>query len=439
MAYEDNEFETSQQSDVEEATKIELPPDYKVILYNDDYTTKDFVVDVLETVFHKTTSEAITIMESVHKTGRGVAGIYSYDIAMTRASLTVQLARAQHHEFITPEHLLRQALNYRSVLSVLLTSGGDVTGIRKGLDEYLKKNIPVIAPVEEKKQSARAKKIAKTKTEHNSALEQNPIETMAFQAVMDRTCTHCVSSDKDVIDFSDVLVSMIDETKNYCSYILKQSGIERLKLIEVISYMRNNEQLLQNDTTTITPQDKQRMMEDMMRVIDNNESTQKKNTDATPIPDGYGDNVFQPQQPGGASTKTALEKYTTNLTQLAKDGKLETLIGREDEIERTVQILCRRTKNNPLHVGDAGVGKTAITEGLAVRIVNGEVPELLKDFSIYSLSMGTVLAGTRFRGDFEERLKQITDELMKKEKAILFIDEIHTIIGAGSVSNGTVY
>lgn len=349
-----------------------------------------------------------------------------------------EFARAQHHEFITPEHLLRQALNYRSVLSVLLTSGGDVTGIRKGLDEYLKKNIPVIAPVEEKKQSARAKKIAKTKTEHNSALEQNPIETMAFQAVMDRTCTHCVSSDKDVIDFSDVLVSMIDETKNYCSYILKQSGIERLKLIEVISYMRNNEQLLQNDTTTITPQDKQRMMEDMMRVIDNNESTQKKNTDATPIPDGYGDNVFQPQQPGGASTKTALEKYTTNLTQLAKDGKLETLIGREDEIERTVQILCRRTKNNPLHVGDAGVGKTAITEGLAVRIVNGEVPELLKDFSIYSLSMGTVLAGTRFRGDFEERLKQITDELMKKEKAILFIDEIHTIIGAGSVSNGTV-
>jgi ATP-dependent Clp protease ATP-binding subunit ClpA len=325
-------------------------------------------------------------------------------------------ARVQHHEFVTPEHLLRQGLEHRSVLSILLTSGGDVTGIREGLDAYLKKNIPVLQMGKSETESKTKRRAAKKDQEAGA----EPIETLALQSVMNRTYAHCLSSDKDVIDFSDVLVSMIDEDKNYCSYILKTHGIERLHLIEVISFMRNNEQLMEGNIQPVIPEVKQRPDDENVQ------------------PEDYGASVFQPQQPGGAVAKSMLEKYTTNLTQLAKDGKLDVLVGREDEIERTIQILCRRTKNNPLHVGDAGVGKTAITEGLALRIVNGDVPELLKNFSIYSLSMGTLLAGTRFRGDFEERLKKITDELLAKDKAILFIDEIHTIIGAGSVGNGNV-
>src|SRR5574344_1498515 len=325
-------------------------------------------------------------------------------------------ARMQHHEFVTPEHLLRQGLEHRSVLSILLTSGGDVTGIREGLDAYLKKNIPVLHMCKSETESKTKRRAAKKDKEADA----EPIETIALQSVMNRTYAHCLSSDKDVIDFSDVLVSMIDEDKNYCSYILKTHGIERLHLIEVISFMRNNEQLMEGNIQPVIPEVKQRPDDENVQ------------------PEDYGASVFQPQQPGGAVAKSMLEKYTTNLTQLAKDGKLDVLVGREDEIERTIQILCRRTKNNPLHVGDAGVGKTAITEGLALRIVNGTVPELLKDFTIYSLSMGTLLAGTRFRGDFEERLKKITDELLAKDKAILFIDEIHTIIGAGTTGNGTI-
>src|SRR5574344_662320 len=325
-------------------------------------------------------------------------------------------ARMQHHEFVTPEHLLRQGLEHRSVLSILLTSGGDVTGIREGLDAYLKKNIPVLQMGKSETESKTKRRAAKKDKEADA----EPIETIALQSVMNRTYAHCLSSDKDVIDFSDVLVSMIDEDKNYCSYILKTHGIERLHLIEVISFMRNNEQLMEGNIQPVIPEVKQRPDDENVQSED------------------YGASVFQPQQPGGAVAKSMLEKYTINLTQLAKDGKLDVLVGREDEIERTIQILCRRTKNNPLNVGDAGVGKTAITEGLALRIVSGDVPNLLKDFSIYSLSMAALLAGTKFRGDFEERLKNITDELHAKAKAILFIDEIHTIIGAGSTGSGTV-
>lgn len=350
-------------------------------------------------------------------------------------------ARLSHHEFVTPEHMLRQALEHQSVLSILLSSGGDVTGIRDGLDEYLKTKIPVIT--KKNKDSVEEKKQRRTFKKKVELTETEPLETNALHSVMNRTYTHCLSSDKEIIEFSDVLVSMIDEEKNYCSYILRTNGIERLHLIETISFIRNCDRFIESGELPPTPKDKQERIERLNAMFGGttteNKTPPKKNEVASDDPFSTFDvESFQPQQPGGAVVKSMLEKFTTNLTQLAKEGKLEVLVGREEEIERTVQILCRRTKNNPLHVGDAGVGKTAITEGLAVRIVNGTVPELLKDFTIYSLSMGTLLAGTRFRGDFEERLKKITDELMEKEKAILFIDEIHTIIGAGTVGNGTV-
>ena len=364
------------------------------------------------------------------------------------------LARAQHHEFVTPEHLLREALNYRSVLSILITSGGNVTGIRDGLDEYLAKNVPFITPVDKTthgKKTAGAKKTAgekkskrkntkKEDEEYEDTLsfeqpditvseEDDPIETLALRSVLERTYNHCMSSEKEVVEFSDVLVSMIDESKNYCSYILRSQGIDRLHLIEIISYLKAYWPASKKNEHPLTPEEQEQAIQEFSDL----NASGKSEIDPELI-----DPAFQPQQPGGAVVKSALEKYATDLTKLAKDGKLEVLIGREEEIERTVQILCRRSKNNPLHVGDAGVGKTAITEGLAERIVSGDVPDLLKGFSIYSLSMAALLAGTKFRGDFEERLKKITDELLAKDKAILFIDEIHTIIGAGTTGNGTV-
>jgi len=336
-------------------------------------------------------------------------------------------AQSQHHEFVTPEHLLREALNYRSVLSVIIMSGGNFNGIRDGLDEYLAKNVPILSTEQSEGKKSHAKKNASDS--EATLTDYEPIETVALKSVMDRTYNHCMSSDKETVEFSDVIVSMLDETKNYCSYVLKSQGIERLKLIEMISYLKEYWPVAKKDQRPLTSEEQK----SAIRQFSDLASMGKIEIQPELI-----DPSFQPQQPGGAVLKSALEKFTIDLTKLAQEGKLEKLIGREEELDRTIQILCRRTKNNPLHVGDAGVGKTAITEGLAVRIVNKEVPELLNGFSIYSLSMASVLAGTKFRGDFEERLKHITDELMQKDKAILFIDEIHTIIGAGSTGTGTV-
>ena len=206
--------------------------------------------------------------------------------------------------------------------------------------------------------------------------------SVGFNAVLETAREHCAGAEKDVVTMSDILVSMIEEEDYTCSYILQKNGVSRLVLLEAISL----------------------------------------------------DSASSDEEP----SSSVLDTYTTNLTQKAKDGELDVLVGRKEELERTIQVLCRRTKNNPLHVGDAGVGKTAITEGLASLIVQGNVPEMLQGFSVYSLNMGTVLAGTKFRGDFEERLKKITAEIIKQQKAILFIDEIHTIVGAGSVGNGAL-
>ncbi len=269
-------------------------------------------------------------------------------------------AEAHHHEFLTPEHLLLVSLDYEQVSELLLTCGANVSGISYDLESYLSGNVPVI---------------------DSGGTEPS----FGFNSVIERAGQQCLNADKSVITMSDVLVSMIEEENNYCSFILKKNGINRLVLLEAISL------------------------------------------DASSRNDG-----------SPSSTPSVLDKYTTNLTEKAKAGELDVLVGREEEIERTIQVLCRRTKNNPLHVGDAGVGKTAITEGLASLIVHNKVPELLLGYEVFSLDMGSLLAGTKYRGDFEDRLKKITDELLKKEKAILFIDEIHTIVGAGAVGNGAL-
>jgi ATP-dependent Clp protease ATP-binding subunit ClpA len=223
-----------------------------------------------------------------------------------------------------------------------------------------------------------------------------PTQTVGFQSVFERAMIQSQSSSKQTIDVADILVSLFDEERNYCAYYLRKVGVKRLDLLSILSHGGG-------------------LKETVFAGSDEEEAVQKNK-----------------------GKKTALEKYAVDLTALARENKLEPVIGRDAELERTVQVLCRRLKNNPIHVGDSGVGKTAVTEGLAQRIVRDEVPPVIKDFAIYSLDMGALVAGAKYRGDFEERLKRVVEELLKKEKVILFIDEIHTVVGAGSASGNAL-
>ena len=227
--------------------------------------------------------------------------------------------------------------------------------------------------------------------------EQDPIQSASFQNVIERAVWHTTSAQKGELDIGDVLISIYDERESYAAFFLHREGIARLDLLNYISH-----------GLSAVPAAKPNIGE-----RETKESQQQK------------DNKI-------------LNFYTTELVQKAKAGDLDPLIGREDVIERTVQILCRRSKNNPIHIGEAGVGKTAITEGLAQLIAEGQVPKPLKNAKIYALDMGALLAGTRFRGDFEERLKKVLAELQKIKNVILFIDEIHTIVGAGAASGGSM-
>ena len=286
-------------------------------------------------------------------------------------------ARNAHHEFFTPEHVLKVALQNDFVDNLLLECGSDNESLRSNLSDYLATKVPCIGE------------------NANPDFIRNPMESAGFQAIMNRAVFHCVSSESDMIDITDVLVSMYEEKRNYCSYYMRSSGLDRYKLLEVITRIKGVHG--SGKKTTASPQ--------------------------TPPPGMEG---LTSNNSGG------LNRFAVNLTKMAKENRFDDLIGRQEEIERTIQILCRRTKNNPLHVGDAGVGKTAITYGLAKRIVDNQVPDLLKGYTIYSLDLGLLLAGSKFRGDFEERLHSVIDELKEKKKSILFIDEIHMLMGAGT-------
>ena len=224
-----------------------------------------------------------------------------------------------------------------------------------------------------------------------------PIQTVGFQSVIERAALQSRSAQRDSIGVADILVSLFDEERNHSGYCLRKAGIKRLDLLQVLSHGGG-------ESAKFGPPDEE--------VAEPGQKTKNK--------------------------KNSLERFATDLTAQARAGKLEPFIGREDELDRTVQVLCRRLKNNPVHVGDSGVGKTAVTEGLAQRIVADNVPPALKGFSIFALDMGSLVAGTKYRGDFEERVKRVIDEILKKEKAILFIDEIHTLVGAGAVSGGAM-
>jgi ATP-dependent Clp protease ATP-binding subunit ClpA len=285
-------------------------------------------------------------------------------------------ARQKQHEFITVEHLLLAMLDNPSAAEVLKACGVDLDELRGVLTDFINEHTPRLSP-------------------HSDADTQ---PTQGFQRVIQRAILHVQSSGKKEVTGANVLVAIFGEKESHAVYFLNQRGVTRL---DVVNYIAHG----------ITKHAQQK--------ADKAESSKEE---------GDGE-----AQPAGA-----LDAYTIDLNHLAKLGKIDPLIGRELELERVIQVLCRRRKNNPLLVGEAGVGKTAIAEGLAWRINEGNVPELLKDYVVYSLDMGNLLAGTKYRGDFEQRLKAVLKQLTENPKSILFIDEIHTIIGAGAASGGTL-
>ena len=291
-------------------------------------------------------------------------------------------ARQQRHEFITVEHLLLALLDNPSAAEVLRACSANIDDLRKSLSNFIKDNTPQVAGSDD--------------------VDTQP--TLGFQRVIQRAIMHVQStgSGKKEVTGANVLVAIFGEKDSHAVYYLHQQGVTRLDVVNFIAHGIKKTDAPETGKVNEAP-------------VENEEAASEKNEKQSP-----------------------LELYTVNLNQLAKDGKIDPLIGREYEVERVIQILCRRRKNNPLLVGEAGVGKTAIAEGLAWRITQKDVPEILAEAVVYSLDMGALLAGTKYRGDFEQRLKGVLKSLKDKPNGILFIDEIHTLIGAGAASGGTL-
>ncbi|MFO1191669.1 MAG: ATP-dependent Clp protease ATP-binding subunit ClpA [Rhodoferax sp.] len=290
-------------------------------------------------------------------------------------------ARQQRHEFITVEHLLLALLDNPSAAEVLRACSANIDDLRKSLSTFIKDNTPQVAGTDD--------------------VDTQP--TLGFQRVIQRAIMHVQStgSGKKEVTGANVLVAIFGEKDSHAVYYLHQQGVTRLDVVNFIAHG-----IKKSD-----PPEPSKANETQAEAEESGEKNEKQ---------------------------SPLEQYTQNLNQLAKDGKIDPLIGREYEVERVIQILCRRRKNNPLLVGEAGVGKTAIAEGLAWRITQKDVPEILSEAVVYSLDMGALLAGTKYRGDFEQRLKGVLKSLKDKPHGILFIDEIHTLIGAGAASGGTL-
>ncbi|OLQ95191.1 ATP-dependent Clp protease ATP-binding subunit ClpA [Vibrio ponticus] len=288
-------------------------------------------------------------------------------------------ARDKRHEFMTVEHLLLALLENDAARDALAACQADIDALRNELDVFIDQTTPLIP-------------------ENDETRETQP--TLSFQRVLQRAVFHVQSSGRSEVTGANVLVAIFSEQESHAAYLLKKNDVSRLDIVNFISHG----------------------------------ITKGSGSNDEPSSDSFSNDTT----PEEANGEERLESFATNLNQVAKKGQIDPLIGRDKELERTIQVLCRRRKNNPLLVGEAGVGKTAIAEGLAWRIVEGQVPEIIKDSVIYSLDIGSLLAGTKYRGDFEKRFKTILKQLEKEEEAILFIDEIHTIIGAGAASGGQV-
>ena len=292
----------------------------------------------------------------------------------------IKLATDRHHEYATLEHLLLALMDDADAGQVMKACNVDTESLRKAVQKYVDEELStlVIEDGEEAK------------------------PTTGFQRVVQRAVLHVQNSGRDEVTGANVLVALFTERESHAVYFLHEQNMNRLDAVSYISHGIAKRPGMSQPKTA--------------RGAEEEEEGEKPNKQGT----------------------DALEAYCVNLNEKAKSGRVDPLIGRGPEVERTIQILCRRQKNNPLFVGDPGVGKTAIAEGLARKIVNNEVPEILRGCTIYSLDMGSLIAGTRYRGDFEERLKTVVKELEGVKGAILFIDEIHTVIGAGATSGGAM-
>ena len=284
-------------------------------------------------------------------------------------------ARSKRHEYVTPEHILLALLDEKQAVDVLNNVGADVDTLRKKLDEFIDAHTPQIPPGDDR--------------------QAEP--TLGFQRVVRRAMFHVQSNGRQAATGADVLIALFAEQESHAVHCLKEQSIARLDVVNYVAHGISK--------------------------------TAKE---------GAGADGEAPAQEGEGSGQPALDTFASDLNELAKAGKIDPLVGRDHEVERVIQVLCRRRKNNPLLVGESGVGKTAIAEGLAKRIVDGEVPEVVGESRVFALDLGSLLAGTKYRGDFEKRFKVMLAELKKVEGSILFIDEIHTIIGAGAASGGVM-
>jgi ATP-dependent Clp protease ATP-binding subunit ClpA len=413
MAQDPKKVDPEREGDIDTKTrpKADKPRLYKVIFHNDDYTTMEFVTLVLERFFHKSESESTHIMLTVHHKGSAVAGVYPRDVAETKVeqvtdfarehgypllltaepelrSVTMQIApevevaftlaqreaARRHHEYITVEHLLFALLFDEETREAVRRSGGDPDKIKKKLEKFFAKDLEALED------------------------ETTPRPSVGFQRVVQRAAMHVQSSGRKELKGKNLLVAMYAEKDSFAVKIMEGEGVTRLDLV---SYISHGEGAIERAGGTDPDED-----------------------------------VAGEASPG--SPDEVLKAFTVNLNVEAKERRLDPLVGRSKEIERCIHILARRRKNNPVLVGDAGVGKTSIAEGLAQKIVAGEVPKQLADAEIFSLDLGALIAGTRYRGDFENRLKGVLKALEDKPRAVLFIDELHTIMGAGQVSGGTL-
>lgn len=293
-------------------------------------------------------------------------------------------AKENKHEYLTPEHILYASLFFDEGKAIIKNCGGDIELLKSDLKNYFNESIDLVENSE-------------------------PVQTEGIQEVLNSAAQHIFSAGKDSIRLGDVIVAIFDDEKSFGSYFLKKQGIERL---DILNYITHGISKVEEDEELEVPQG----------VDESYDETEAKQAET------YKEEIRD----------NFLSRFTVDLTEKARRGDIDPVIGREDILEKTIQILSRRFKNNPVHVGEPGVGKSAITEGLARLIVENKVPKALKGSSIYYLDMGSLLAGTRYRGDFEERIKKVLNKLRQKENVIVYIDEIHTIVGAGAVSGGSM-
>jgi ATP-dependent Clp protease ATP-binding subunit ClpA len=288
-------------------------------------------------------------------------------------------AKSRRHEYVSLEHLLFALLRDKDGKAAIIACGGNIEKLGKSLEEYFTGQMETLP----------------------QGWDQEPQQTLSFHRVLQRAVIHAQSAERKEINGGNILIAMYREPDSYAVYLLQEQGITRFDLVNYVSH----------GVSKIGSEDQPES-----RTEDEQEEGEER----------------------GKRRANPLEAFTVNLVDKAAQGLIDPLIGRDDEIERTIHVLCRRRKNNPIYVGDPGVGKTAIAEGLAMKIHHGEVPDALKDAVIYALDMGALLAGTKFRGDFEARLKGVLTGLKKHPNSILFIDEIHTIVGAGATSGGSM-